>query len=196
MPSDPRLVYCRFLEERRAEIALRERRHRIPGYSRLAGAVAVVCLALAGHLSIVWITVPIAVLALLVPTCDRLLRILERRLRAQRFFERALARLDGKWAGTGEPGYGYLDLFGAGSPFELLSTARTHIGEDTLARWPLVPAGPATVRARQEAVSELRPRVDSTFVSRARVPNKRQSAGRWHDLYWYKHPSNRGLLVP
>ena len=44
MPSDPRLVYCRFLEERRAEIALRERRHRIPGYSRLAavaGAVAV-----------------------------------------------------------------------------------------------------------------------------------------------------------
>jgi hypothetical protein len=96
MPSDPRLVYCRFLEERRAEIALRERRHRIPEYSRLAGAVAVVCLALAGHLSIVWITIPIAIFAVLVAIHDRLLRILERRRRAQRFFERALARLDGR----------------------------------------------------------------------------------------------------
>jgi hypothetical protein len=95
---------------------------------------------------------------------------LERRRRAQRFFERALARLDGKWAGTGEPGDRYLDpahpyardldLFGAGSLFELLSTARTHIGEDTLARWLLAPAAPPTVRARQEAVDELRPRVD------------------------------------
>jgi hypothetical protein len=173
MPSDPRLVYSRLLDERRADIARRERRHRILGYSRLAavaGAVAVVWLALAGHLSIVWITIPIAVFAVLVVIHDRLLRILERRRRAQRFFERALARLDGKWAGSGEPGDRYLDpahpyardldLFGAGSLFELLSTARTHIGEDTLARWLLAPAGPATVRARQEAVSELGPRVD------------------------------------
>jgi hypothetical protein len=101
---------------------------------------------------------------------DHLLRVIERRRRAQRFFERALARLDGKWAGTGEPGDRYLDpahpyardldLFGPGSLFELLSTARTHIGEDTLARWLLAPADPATVRARQEAVDELRSRVD------------------------------------
>jgi hypothetical protein len=173
MPSDPRLVYCRLLEERRADIALRERRHRALGYGRLAAviaAAAVVWLALAGHLSIVWITLPIAVFAVMVAIHDRLLRILERRRRAQRFFERALARLDGKWAGTGEPGDRYLDpahpyardldLFGAGSLFELLCTARTHIGEDTLARWLLAPAGPATARARQEAVSELRPRVD------------------------------------
>jgi len=173
MPSDPRLVYCRLLEERRADIALRERRHRALGYGRLAAviaAAAVVWLALAGHLSIVWITLPIAVFAVLVAIHDRLLRILERRRRAQRFFERALARLDGKWAGTGEPGDRYLDpahayardldLFGAGSLFELLCTARTHIGEDTLARWLLAPAGPAAARARQEAVSELRPRVD------------------------------------
>jgi hypothetical protein len=99
VPSDPRLVYSRLLDQRRADIALRERRHRILGYSRLAAviaAAAVVWLALAGHLSIVWITVPIAVLDVLVPIHDRLLRILERRRRAQRFFERALARLDGK----------------------------------------------------------------------------------------------------
>jgi hypothetical protein len=173
MPSDPRLVYSRLLEERRADIALRERRHRTLGYGRLAtviAAAAVVWLALAGRLSIIWIIVPIAVFAVLVAIHDRLLRTLERRRRAQRFFERALARLDGKWAGTGEPGGRYLDpahpyardldLFGPGSLFELLCTARTHIGEDTLARWLLAPAGPAAARARQEAVDELRPRVD------------------------------------
>jgi hypothetical protein len=173
MPSDPRLVYSRLLDERRADIAARGRRHRILGYGRLAavtGAAAVVWLALAGQFSIVWVAVPIAVFAVLAVIHDQLLRVLERRRRAQRFFERALARLDGKWAGSGEPGDRYLDaahpyardldLFGPGSLFELLCTARTHIGEDTLARWLLAPAGPETVRARQEAVDELRPRVD------------------------------------
>ena len=53
-----------------------------------------------------------------------------------------------------------LDLFGKGSLFELLSTARTHIGEDTLARWLLAPAEPATLRERNQAVDELRPRMD------------------------------------
>ena len=173
MTSDPRFVYSRLLEERRADIALRERRHRALGYGRLAAvtaAAALVWLALTGQLSIVWITVPIAFFAVLVVIHDRLLRMLERRRRAQRFFERALARLDGKWAGTGDPGDRYLDpahpyardldLFGPASLFELLCTARTHIGEDTLARWLLAPADPATACARQKAVDEMRPRVD------------------------------------
>ena len=173
MTSDPRFVYSRLLEERRADIAFRERRHRALGYGRLAAvtaAAALVWLALTGQLSIVWITLPIAFFAVLVVIHDRLLRTLERRRRAQRFFERALARLDGKWAGTGDPGDRYLDpahpyardldLFGPASLFELLSTARTHIGEDTLAQWLLAPADPATARARQQAVDEMRPRVD------------------------------------
>ena len=101
---------------------------------------------------------------------DRVLRDLERRRRAVKFYENAIARLDGEWAGRGEKGERYidpahpygqdLDLFGAGSLFELLSTARTHIGEDTLARWLLAPAPPETLRERNEAIEELRPRVD------------------------------------
>jgi hypothetical protein len=174
MTQDPRRVYSQLLEERRADIARRERRHRMLGYGRLAAAVCalvVVWLALAGHaLSVAWVSLPAALFAFLVVIHDHLLRVLERRRRAQRYFRKALARLDGKWAGTGEPGDQYLDpahpyardldLFGKGSLFELLSTARTHIGEDTLARWLLAPADPATVRARQEAVDELRPRLD------------------------------------
>ena len=91
--------------------------------------------------------------------------------RAVLFYERALARLDGRWAGTGgETGDRFLhdehlyaqdlDLFGEASLFELLSSARTRIGEETLAAWLKAPADPSVVRARQEAVVELAPRTD------------------------------------
>jgi hypothetical protein len=161
------------LAERRAEIAAREARHQRLGYYRLGAFIAagaVVWLALAGVLSILWLLVPAAVFGGLIVVHERLLAVLERRRRAIRYFEKGLARLEGSWAGTGETGERYLDpahpyaqdldLFGKGSLFELVSTARTHIGEDTLAQWLLSPADPATVRARQEAVDELRPRID------------------------------------
>ena len=170
---DPKDTYTRLMEERRAEIAAREVRHKRLGYYRLACFVAagvLVWLALAGTVSILWVLVPAAVFGAIVVVHERLLAVLERRRRALRFFEKGLARLAGSWPGTGEPGDRYLDpahpyaqdldLFGKGSLFELLSTARTHIGEETLARWLLSAADPETVRARQQAVEELRPRVD------------------------------------
>src|SRR2546425_528070 len=58
------------------------------------------------------------------------------------------------------PNAPYLDLFGAGSLFELLCTARTRKGEDTLAAWLRTPAGPGEVRERQAAVEDLRQRLD------------------------------------
>jgi hypothetical protein len=174
MSPDPRTLYSHLLQQRRAEIAQREQRNQRLSYARLATvvcALAVVWLALARQaFSILWVLAPAAVFVALIVTHERLLRVIERRRRAQRFFDKGLARLDGKWIGTGEPGDRYLDpahpyavdldLFGKGSVFELLSTARTRIGEDTLAKWLMNPADPATVRARQEAVNELRPRVD------------------------------------
>jgi hypothetical protein len=172
--QDARLIYSQRLEARRSELAWRERRHRMLGYVQLAivaGGLAMVWLALAYHsFSILWVLVPAAVFVTLMLFHDRLLRVAALHRRGVEYFERALARLDGNWAGNGEPGLQYLDpshpyaldldLFGKGSLFELLSTARTHIGEETLARWLLHPADPATVRARQQAVGELRPRVD------------------------------------
>ncbi|HET9599365.1 MAG TPA: DNA mismatch repair protein MutS, partial [Anaeromyxobacteraceae bacterium] len=83
---------------------------------------------------------------------------------------RGLARVDGRWIGAGETGERFLsddhpyaadlDLFGRGSLFELLCTARTLPGADLLARWLLAPAAAAEVRARQSAVRELAPRLD------------------------------------
>lgn len=87
-----------------------------------------------------------------------------------RHYEKGLARLEDRWAGQGSDGAAFrpeghvfaddLDLFGRASLFELLDTARTRAGEETLAGWLLSPAAPDEVRARQQAVAELRPRVD------------------------------------
>ena len=172
--QSPRVTYSQLSEDRKREVAAHEARHRRLGWVKLLavfGVLAVVVLALVdGAAIIVWVAAPAAVFGLFVVIHERILRRLELSRRAVRYFERALARLDGNWAGTGESGQSYLDpahpyaqdldLFGKGSLFELLCTARTHIGEETLARWLLNPAPPETVRARHEAVDELRPRVD------------------------------------
>ena len=172
--TDPRESYTRLLEVRRTDIARREKRHSWLGYGKLAAlasGAAMVWLALGERaLSILWVLVPVTVFVALMVIHDRLLKEMERRQRSVRFFERGLARLDDRWAGTGEAGDGYLpdnhpyaadlDLFGKGSVFELLCTARTHIGGETLARWLLAPAPPEVARARQAAVDELRPRLD------------------------------------
>ena len=150
---DPRSIYTQRLEERRADLAVRERRHHLLGNLQLAVVPAVWSMVVAAlayrAFSIAWVAVPAAVFVAFLMIHDRLLRMAEFRRRAVRYFERALARLDGQWAGTGETGQSYLDpahpyaqdldLFGKGSLFELLCTARTHIGEDTLARWLLEP---------------------------------------------------------
>ncbi len=90
--------------------------------------------------------------------------------RAERFYERALARAERRFAGTGRAGDEYapadhpyatqLDLFGSGSLFELLCGARTRSGEQALARFLCEAAAPAEIQARQAAVSELAPLVD------------------------------------
>jgi hypothetical protein len=173
MHSDPRSLYTQRLSERQAEISRRERRHRALGNWRLAAVactLATVGLALAHTVPVLWAALPGAAFVVLVVAHERLLREMERRKRAARFYKRGIERLDGAWAGGGEGGARYLDpahpyardldLFGKGSLFELLCAARTHIGEDTLARWLLSPAAPDAVRARQEAVEELRPLLD------------------------------------
>ena len=170
----PRQIYSQLLGERRSEVARREQRHVRMGHAQLgavACAGALVWLALSRDgVSILWVLVPVAAFAILLVIHEKLLKELERRRRAVRYFERGMERLDGNWAGTGEAGDRHLDvahpyaadldLFGKGSLFELLCTARTRTGEDTLADWLLRPAAPAVVRERQAAVEELRPRVD------------------------------------
>jgi hypothetical protein len=94
------------------------------------------------------------------------IRRLRFRARAIAFFERGLARIEGRWAGSGETGERFLNpriLMRAISTcsaghrlFELLCTARTRAGEETLAAWLLAAAPVDEVLARQEAVRELK----------------------------------------
>jgi hypothetical protein len=172
--ENPRKIYAQLLDDRRHNVAAGEQRHHALGYIRLGIALAglaMVWFALTTHaLSVAWVAAPIAAFVAAMIVHEKLLAGQELRRRAVRFFERSLARMDGQWAGAGETGAAYLkpehlyaqdlDLFGKGSLFELLCTARTHIGEETLAAWLLAPAAPETVRNRQQAVDELRARVD------------------------------------
>ncbi len=117
-----------------------------------------------------WLIVPLAVFLALVAVHEPLRRRSGRAGRAMDFYAKGLARMEDRWAGTGVTGLGFLDLnhpyaadldlFGEGSLFERLCTARTRAGEDALASWLLAPAPPETLHERHAAVTELRPRLD------------------------------------
>jgi hypothetical protein len=90
-----------------------------------------------------------------------------RAAQAAAYFAQRIDWLDGRWAGRGKTGPQHLDethpyaldlgLFESGGVYEYLCTARTSMGEVTLAAWLLSPAPPEEVLERQAAVAELRP---------------------------------------
>lgn len=170
----PRSEYRRRLEDRKATHALLDRRERAISNARLAAVgVAVLLLILlltTDRLHAGWIGLPVAVFLVLVVLHDRVIQARDRAAAAVGHWEQALRRLDHSWPGTGiqradyvpedHPYAADLDLFGSGSLFELLCTARTRSGEETLARWLAAPAPFPVVRERQQAVAELRPLLD------------------------------------
>jgi hypothetical protein len=97
------------------------------------------------------------------------------------YYDQGAARLARKWdllhGGDGfiDQDHFYskdLDLFGQGSLYQLLCSARTHIARETLAHWMKAPAKPDEIHARHEAISELRPRRE--------LPELLASAGPMH----------------
>ena len=82
---------------------------------------------------------------------------------ARKRFARDWAALPVRHTVSAPPGHPYaadLDLFGPASPFQLLDSMGTRMGETLLRDWLLAPAPPAVVRARQVAVAELAPQID------------------------------------
>jgi hypothetical protein len=164
--------------ERRADRARRlaelDRRHDQFANARL-GIAALAAVVLWGALGpgywSAWaLALPAVLFAVLAVVHDRVLTAREGAARAVGFYDRGQARIEDRWAGTGPTGAAYapdehpyaadLDLFGEGSLFQLISGARLHAGEETLAGWLLAPASPPEVTARQHAIAELSPRVD------------------------------------
>jgi len=166
--------YARRLGDRRKTAAVRSRHAAIAANLRLLvftiGVVAAWLAFGSKTLSAGWLAAPILLFLVLLFVHDRLLNERERALRSVTFYERAIARLESRWAGGGTQGERFrdlhhpysddLDLVGEGSLFELLCAARTRAGEDTLAAWLLSPAVPDEIRSRQEAVRELAAQLD------------------------------------
>jgi hypothetical protein len=169
----PGELYSRRLRELNGAQAAEQRREKLLGYSKLAVALlTVIAAAMLLHYlrALEFLVLPAAAFLVLVVLQENLIRKLRYRARAIAFYERGQARLEDRWAGTGESGERFLDplhpyardldIFGAGSLFELLCTARTRAGEETLAAWLLAAAPVDEVLPRQQAVRELANRVE------------------------------------
>jgi len=166
--------YVQRMKARESRVAHLEAIHIRLGNVRLMLAAMTVVAGWAGlrghYLSPWWIAAPVAAFAGVAVYHSRVLRAGELAGRAVEFYKRGLARIEDRWAGAGEKGERFddphhvysadLDLFGDGSLFQLLSTARTRMGEDKLASWLLSPSPVEEIRERQGAISELRDQLD------------------------------------
>jgi len=190
----PSEEYVQRRNDRQSRVAQHEKVHIRLGNLRLllASIAAIIAwTSFKGHyLSPWWLVAPAAAFAGIAVWHSRILRTRELAERAVAFYQRGLARIEDRWAGSGETGERFddrssgdrssddhlsgdhsssdaqhvysadLDLLGNGSLFQLLSTARTRMGEDMLAQWLLAPSPVERIRERHAAVNELRDQLD------------------------------------
>ncbi len=170
----PHDEYAQRLESRRRAGAVQDRLHRRLAVLRLAVFASGVVIAWYAFklnlLSPWWLALPTSAFFVLMVLQERARKARQRAERAVAFYQRGLDRLEGRWVGTGETGVRFsdpshpyaedLDLFGKGSLFELICTARTRMGEDALAAWLKAPASSPEIRERQSAIEELRNQLD------------------------------------
>lgn len=183
--ESPLAAYRRLLSRNRAQLSLQQRRDRFFIYTKIvvglaAAAVLLAFLHTGNGLSMLWI---VAVLfAVFAVVHERVLKSMRKSRLLIAFYERGIARVEDRWAGSGESGSRFLDaahpyaadldIFGKGSIFELLCTCRTRAGEETLTRWLLGPASPVETKSRQVAAGELRNRLsfrEKLFLAGDRV---------------------------
>ena len=172
--SAPSEEYKKRQQAREMQVAHFENVHRRFGNIRLLLVVATL---IAGWFSLHrdafspwWLLLALAVFLVIAILHAKVLRQRACAERALDFYHKGLARIEDRWSGTGQTGVRIdvhsslyatdLDLFGQGSLFELLSLARTRIGEDTLAAWLLSPSPVPQLTQRHAAIAELRNRLD------------------------------------
>jgi hypothetical protein len=166
--------YKQRFKDRESGVARHQQIHIRLGYVRLSlalGAAGIARESLWRHaLSPWWIGVPPILFVLIAAIHSRTLRSRELARRGASLYQKGLARIEDRWAGAGQTGERFndphhvyaadVDLFGRGGLFELLSTARTRVGEETLAGWLLSPSTVAHIGERHAAVEELRDQLD------------------------------------
>jgi MutS domain V/MutS domain III len=171
---DPRLEYSNRLDSHLTTLSAKDLLHRKIGNAKL---LAVIAAFFFGYLSFyrnlfppLWLLALIGFYLTLALWHELVLRAKTRAATAADYYRKGMARMEDRWAGAGQTGDRFrtedhvyaedLDLFGKGSLFELLSTARLPMGENRLADWLRRPSLKQVVLARQELVSELRQKLD------------------------------------
>jgi hypothetical protein len=162
--------YRQRLKDRESRVAHHEKIHVRLGNIRLVLALAAAGMAWQSiwrhAFSPWWLAVPLIVFVSIATYHSGILRARDLAQRAMAFYRSGLARIEDRWAGTGQTGERFndphhvyaadLDLFGRGGLFELLCIARTRMGEETLAKWLLSPSTVDQIKERHAAVDELR----------------------------------------
>jgi hypothetical protein len=170
--DEPVELYAKRLKQLQGEQAADRMLERRLGYAKvIVASIAILsAIVLLYYSKLLWILLlPVAVFLWMAVWHENRLRRIRWRQRALTFFEHGMARIQDRWAGTGQTGDRFLDeahpyardldLFGKASLFELLCTARTRAGEQALATWLLSAAPVAEVEARHGAVLDLKGRV-------------------------------------
>lgn len=170
----PAQEYSERLRARESRVARLKAIHIRLGNIRLLLAIIAVVLgwiSLARHtISAWWLAAPLIVFIVIADYHTKILRRLSCAKRSVKFYQNGIARIEDRWHGSGGTGERFhdphhiyeadLDIFGKDSLFALLSTARTRIGEETLARWLLGPSPLKAILDRHEGITELRQLLD------------------------------------
>ncbi len=171
---EPKVEYAKRMEKYLGVIAAQERRHVLAGNLKLvvvAAGLAVIWGVFAKHVfTAYWLAAPVLLYLGMSFWHGRVLRAKGRAETAAGFYRKGIARIEDRWAGTGQIGERFrdanhvyaedLDLFGRGCLFELLSTARLPMGENRLAQWLRDGSALDEILARQKLIEELREKLD------------------------------------
>eukprot|EP00913_Durusdinium_trenchii_P010903 g10232.t1 len=174
LAAEPKIEYERRLHDREAAALRHESLSNRLSSARGVVFLAGLALAIASASSLgvpAWtVAIPLVIFVALVIIHAGVADRWKRAKAATEYYRDGLKRLDDEWVGVGAAGERYadplhvysgdLDLFGDGSLFQLLSCARTRLGEDTLAKWLSAPADAETLKSRRDCVQELRDHLD------------------------------------
>jgi len=173
MNPEPHQEYHRRLASCREVISQRQKRDRqLASLRGIAFAlfVAFLLCSFFTNFSVWFLFVPAVLFTSLVIWHREIVGKMETAKNVEQYYERCIRRVEDNWHGTGATGERYrqpnhpytqdLDIFGDGSLFQLISTARTRLGEDIVAEWLSQPADKDELANRQAAVEELRNNLD------------------------------------
>jgi hypothetical protein len=172
--AEPKAEYEKRQQKYLGAVAEKDRLHLRVGYAKLlviAAGLGLLWMVLARQMvTVYWLIAPAAAYFSLTILHGRVLQAKERANTAAEFYRRGIARIEDRWAGSGQTGERFkdvnhvyaedLDLFGRGCLFELLSTARLPMGENRLALWLREGSQVGEIRERQKLIAELRQKLD------------------------------------